>query len=124
MRTTPVFYRRDGERLIICNVNPGFERVNPWTLNLRAYPVARVQVGREEITCRARLASQEEITRYWPRLVALWPAYEAHYARSAQRALFVLEPTRETFEVLAARRRDQTRQTRQTRRSRSRSSPA
>jgi hypothetical protein len=27
--TTPVFYLRDGERLVICNANPGFERPNP-----------------------------------------------------------------------------------------------
>ena len=27
--TTPLFYLRDNERLIICNVNPGFERPNP-----------------------------------------------------------------------------------------------
>ena len=34
-RTTPVFYPRDGERLVVCNVNPGFERPNPWTLKRR-----------------------------------------------------------------------------------------
>ena len=28
-RTTPIFYLREGERLVICNVNPGFERTNP-----------------------------------------------------------------------------------------------
>jgi F420H(2)-dependent quinone reductase len=37
-RTTPVFHLRDGERVVLCNVNPGFERPNPWTLNLRATP--------------------------------------------------------------------------------------
>jgi deazaflavin-dependent oxidoreductase (nitroreductase family) len=36
--TTPLFYLRDGPRLILCNVNPGFERPNPWTLNIRARP--------------------------------------------------------------------------------------
>ena len=44
-RTVPVFYLRDGNRLIICNVNPGFERPNPWTLNLRTQPATRVQGG-------------------------------------------------------------------------------
>jgi F420H(2)-dependent quinone reductase len=46
-RTTPLLYLRECQRLIICNVNPGFERPNPWTLNLRARPVVRVQIGRE-----------------------------------------------------------------------------
>src|SRR4030095_9183489 len=36
--TTPVFYLRDGDSVILCNVNPGFERPNPWTLNMRANP--------------------------------------------------------------------------------------
>lgn len=35
-RTVPLFYVRDGERYIVCNVNPGFERPNPWTPNIRA----------------------------------------------------------------------------------------
>lgn len=29
-RTTPVFFLRDSERLVICNVKPGSERTNPW----------------------------------------------------------------------------------------------
>jgi len=90
--TTPLLYLRDGERLVICNVNPGFERPNPWTLNLRAHPVVPVQVGREIGTYRAREATEEEVGRYWPRLVEIWPAYQTHYDKSGQRSLFVLEP--------------------------------
>ena len=30
--TTPVYYVRDGTRLVLCNVNPGFQHSNPWTL--------------------------------------------------------------------------------------------
>jgi deazaflavin-dependent oxidoreductase (nitroreductase family) len=90
--TTPVFYLRDGERLIICNVNPGFEHENPWTLNLRAHPVARVQVGRDVTTYRARVAAEQEVERYWSHLVDIWPTYQVYYARGGQRVLFVLEP--------------------------------
>jgi len=90
--TTPLFYLRDDERLIICNVNPGFERPNPWTLNLRAHPLVRVQIGQEISIYRAREATEEELERYWPRLVEIWPAYQTHYNRSGQRILFVLEP--------------------------------
>jgi deazaflavin-dependent oxidoreductase (nitroreductase family) len=90
-RTTPVYYLRDEERLVVCNVNPGFERPNPWTLNLRADPNARVQVGRAVGAYRAREATVEEVARYWPALVRLWPAYQTHYARSGRRVNFVLE---------------------------------
>lgn len=46
VHTTPVFYLRDGARLVLCNVNPGFERPNPWMLYLRAHPRAEVQMGK------------------------------------------------------------------------------
>lgn len=91
-RTIPVFYLADGDRVILCNVNPGFERPNPWTLNLRAKPVAQLQIGSEKRTYQAREASVEEIEHYWPLLTEMWPAYEQHFARSGQRSIFVMEP--------------------------------
>lgn len=90
-RTVPLLYLRDGEHLVICNVNPGFERPNPWTLNLRAQPRARVQVGRAIFDVTAREASDEEIDKYWPHLVDLWPAYRAFYDSGGRRSVFVLE---------------------------------
>ena len=92
-RTVPIFYLRDGNRLVVCNVNPGFEHANPWTLNLRAHPVARVQVGATRGTYQAREATDEEVAHIWPQLVRIWPAYQTHYDRSGQRSIFLLEPT-------------------------------
>ena len=94
-RTTPLLYLRDGERVVVCNVNPGFERPNPWTLNLRASPEARVRIGGHSMPCRAREATPSEVDRYWPQFVKLWPAYQAFFDRSGQRTLFVLEETNE-----------------------------
>lgn len=91
-RTVPVFYLRDGDRLIICNVNPGFERANPWTTNLRAHPTARVQIGVKAGMYRAREATEEEVKRYWSQLIHIWPAYQTHFERSGQRSVFILEP--------------------------------
>ena len=91
-RTVPVFYLRDGKRFIVCNVNPGFEQPNPWTLNLRANASAHVQVGAVTIEVRARAATDEEVARYWPELVGLWSAYEAFYERGGSRSVFILEP--------------------------------
>jgi deazaflavin-dependent oxidoreductase (nitroreductase family) len=94
-RTVPLFYLRDGGRLVICNVNPGFERPNPWVLNLRAAPHAHVQVGRVTARVTARPASDDELDRYWPQLTKMWPAYQDFYAKGGQRSVFVLEPQRD-----------------------------
>ena len=91
-RTIPVFYLRDGNRLVVCNVNPGFERTNPWVLNLRAYTVARAQISRKLAKYHARELTDAELEKYWPKLVELWPAYQAHYEKSGKRVVFVLDP--------------------------------
>lgn len=90
--TIPVFFLRDSDRLVICTVNPGFERANPWTLNLRAHPLAWVQIGSAGGSYHAREATDEEIERYWPQLVSIWPAYQTQYDRSGRRSIFILEP--------------------------------
>lgn len=91
-RTVPLLYLRDGDRVVICNVNPGFERPNPWVLNLRAEPRAQVQIGRDTIPVRAHAVSGNELDRYWPLLAKLWPAYQIFYDRGGKRSVFVLEP--------------------------------
>lgn len=91
-RTVPLFYLRDGERVVICNVKPGFERINPWVLNLRANPIAEVRLGSSVSSYRARLATDTEAMEYWPRFVRIWPAYQSFYDSSGQRTIFVLDP--------------------------------
>ena len=90
-RTTPVYFLQDGHRIIVCNVNPGFERTNPWVLNLRANPHVIAQIGAETHTYHAREATQDEIDRYWPQFLEVWPAYQDHFAKSGKRAIFTLE---------------------------------
>jgi deazaflavin-dependent oxidoreductase (nitroreductase family) len=91
-RTVPLLYLRDGDNLVICNVNPGFERPNPWTLNLRAHPQARVQIRGDIAPVLAREATAAELDKYWPRLIELWPAYESFHRRGGHRSVFILEP--------------------------------
>jgi F420H(2)-dependent quinone reductase len=91
-RTVPLLYLRDGDRLVVCNVNPGFERPNPWVLNLRADPHAQIQLGRSTARVRTRPASRHELDRYWPQLTQIWPAYQDFYDKGGQRSVFVLEP--------------------------------
>jgi deazaflavin-dependent oxidoreductase (nitroreductase family) len=59
-RTIPVFYLRDGDAIVICNVRPQSERgTNPWVLNLRSHPVARLQIGSDIAQYHAREATAD-----------------------------------------------------------------
>jgi F420H(2)-dependent quinone reductase len=92
-RTVPLFYLRDDDNLIVCNVRPPGERRNPWPLNVRADPQVIIRISGVEEPRMARDARPEEVDRLWPRLVALWPPYERFFARTNERAIFVLEST-------------------------------
>jgi deazaflavin-dependent oxidoreductase (nitroreductase family) len=95
-QTVPVYYLRDGDALVVGCVNSGLQTRSSWPWNLRANPVARVQVGRTIDWYRAREASEDELGQHWPRFLAIWPAVQTYYERSGERCTFVLVPTRET----------------------------
>ena len=90
-RTVPLFYLREDDDLVVCNVRPPWERRNPWPLNVRANPDVTVRIRGAAEPRISRDARPEEIERLWPRLLALWPPYERFFARTHERAIFVLE---------------------------------
>lgn len=87
-RTTPLFYVRDGDRLLLASSIRG-----AWARNLLEHPDVTAQVGRRRGGYRAREASAEEVERWWPRFVAFWPPYDDYAERSGTRFVYVLEPT-------------------------------
>jgi deazaflavin-dependent oxidoreductase (nitroreductase family) len=92
-RRVPVLYLRDGRNLWVMASNYGRPRHPAWSSNLLANPEAVVHVGAEERRVRARPGTQEEKRSLWPRLLELYPAWEA-YAGWTDRdfRLFCLEP--------------------------------
>lgn len=92
-RTVPLLYVPDGARLVVVATNWGRARHPAWALNLEAAGEAAATVAGETSSVSARRASEEEVARYWPRAVALWPGYEAYRRRVGREIrLFVLEP--------------------------------
>jgi deazaflavin-dependent oxidoreductase (nitroreductase family) len=91
-RTTPVIYVRDGTSFVISSENFGQGRSAAWPLNLDTNPVAKIQVGSEVLSCRARRLGDDEADRYWAKLVQAWPAHETYRQRSGQRHTFILAP--------------------------------
>lgn len=85
-RSLPVFFRRDGDRLVLVASNAGDDRHPAWYFNLRANPTvtARTPLGTRSFA--ARDASDTERERLWPELVRRNPGY-ARYEKRTQRRL-------------------------------------
>jgi deazaflavin-dependent oxidoreductase (nitroreductase family) len=93
-RTSPLMFLRDGEAVVVVASKAGQPTHPAWFHNLMAHPDTSVQIGPERRQMRARTASEEERSRLWPRLVAMYPGFE-EFARAAaprQIPLVVLEP--------------------------------
>jgi deazaflavin-dependent oxidoreductase (nitroreductase family) len=93
-RTAPLLYFRDGRDLVIVASKGGYPKHPAWVHNLRAHPETTVQVGRERRAVRARVATEEERTRLWPRALASYRGYRDYQERSKGRTipLVILEP--------------------------------
>lgn len=94
LHTVPVFYLRDDDRWVVCNVRPPGERTNPWVLNVLANQEVRLTLHSETVDGQARRADESEVERYWPALVRLWPAYRSFRDSGGDVAIFVIEPRR------------------------------
>ena len=90
-RSVPLFFLRDGDDLIVCNVRPPSERPNPWPLNARANPDVTVRIHGASEHRIAREAREREVEKYWPLLVKTWPADGRFFADAHERAIFVLQ---------------------------------
>jgi deazaflavin-dependent oxidoreductase (nitroreductase family) len=62
----------------------GASRHPAWFLNLEANPRVRLQVRSRRFAATARRASVEEMAQLWPRLVAMYPAYEGYQNRTTR----------------------------------------
>ena len=91
--TTPLLYLVDGADLVVVASQGGMATDPQWYRNLLAGPETQVQVGAELRRVRARVASEEERARLWPRLVELYADFD-NYAAWTDRVIpvVILEP--------------------------------
>ncbi|HEX2085620.1 MAG TPA: nitroreductase family deazaflavin-dependent oxidoreductase [Solirubrobacteraceae bacterium] len=92
-RVSPLIYVPDGDDLVIVASKGGLDRHPAWFHNLRAHPETEVELPREgRRRVRARVASDEERERLWPRAVEVYKPY-AEYQTYTERTipLVVLE---------------------------------
>jgi F420H(2)-dependent quinone reductase len=78
VRTTPLVYLEDGERIIVVASQAGRPEHPMWYLNLLADPRVTVQVRNRRRPMQARVAEPDERAILWPRLVDLYADYDSY----------------------------------------------
>ncbi len=82
-RTSPLMYHEDGDAIVVVASKAGQPTHPAWFYNLKANPDTTIQIGSVVREVRARVATDEERDRLWPKFVAFYPGYE-FYQRHAQ----------------------------------------
>jgi deazaflavin-dependent oxidoreductase (nitroreductase family) len=93
-RTSPVMYHEEGD-IVALVASKGGQATNPaWFHNLRANPDTTIQIGSELRDVRARVATEEERDRLWPKFLAFYPGYDffQQLAKGRRIPVVVLEP--------------------------------
>jgi deazaflavin-dependent oxidoreductase (nitroreductase family) len=93
-RTSPVMYLEDGELVAVMASKAG-QPTNPaWFHNLKANPDTTIQIGSEVRNVRARVATDEERDRLWPRFVVFYPSYDFYQriAKGRKIPIVILDP--------------------------------
>ena len=93
-RTAALLYVRDATAYVVIASKGGAPQHPGWLHNLTAEPDVEIQVGRERIPVRARIAEGEERSRLWARADAVNQGQYAVYQSRTTRPIpvVVLEP--------------------------------
>jgi F420H(2)-dependent quinone reductase len=78
LRTTPLVYLEDRERIVVVASQAGRPEHPMWYLNLLANPEVTVQIRNRRRPMRARVAEPEERAALWPKLVDLYADYDSY----------------------------------------------
>jgi len=73
--TTPMMYRRDGERLLVFASNAGARKAPDWYHNLVAHPDVTVEVGSDAYEASAVVTTGEERERLFAETLVNYPFF-------------------------------------------------
>jgi F420H(2)-dependent quinone reductase len=95
LRTTPLVYLRDRDRVVVVASQAGRPQHPLWFRNLEADPEVTVQIRGERRPMRARTAAAPERAELWPRLVDLYSDYDSYQSWTDREIpVVILEPRR------------------------------
>jgi deazaflavin-dependent oxidoreductase (nitroreductase family) len=87
-KPVPLLYARDGKDYLVAATNWGRPQHPAWSRRLLAGQPATVELHGRVTRVLARHLSPTEAAAAWPRLVAVWPAFDA-YRQRAEREIRV-----------------------------------
>jgi deazaflavin-dependent oxidoreductase (nitroreductase family) len=82
--STPLLYVRESTKLYIVASFGGSDTPPRWFLNLQANPEVGVEVGQIAGRYRARPLPADEAKPIWPKLLAMYPAYQTYQTKTAR----------------------------------------
>jgi deazaflavin-dependent oxidoreductase (nitroreductase family) len=88
--STPLFYARDADRLLVAASFAGSGVLPGWYRNLVAHPDVQVTTSGRTERYRARTLDDAEADAAWPKLLAVYPTF-ARYRQRALRTIPVVE---------------------------------
>ncbi len=92
-RDSPLYFHRDGDKVIVAASKGGSDKHPMWYLNLKADPKVKVQIKDEILNLTARDATEDERNLFWPKLVEMYPTYEDYQSWTERKIpLVVCEP--------------------------------
>jgi deazaflavin-dependent oxidoreductase (nitroreductase family) len=83
-RTVALLYLASGDDLVVVASKGGMSHSPSWFHNVMANPRVEVETGAIRRPMRARRASTSEKAVLWPRLVEMYPDYDAYQARTTR----------------------------------------
>ena len=84
LRTKPMMFIPDGDRLLVIASNAGAPIHPDWYRNLVAHPEVTVEVGNETFKAIATVTEGLERQRLWSRVVELYPFFADHQAKTSR----------------------------------------
>jgi F420H(2)-dependent quinone reductase len=93
-RTSPLMFHEEGNAIAVVG-SKGGQPTNPaWFHNLKVNPDTTIQVGSIVREVHARVATDEERERLWPKFVAFFPGYEFYRSNAKGRKIpiVILDP--------------------------------
>jgi F420H(2)-dependent quinone reductase len=94
-RVSPLYFLRDGDRVIVAASKAGAAKNPMWYLNIKADPKVSVQIKKDVVDMTARDATDDERARYWPRLVEMYPTYDDYQSWTDRKIPIVIcDPAR------------------------------